>query len=174
MSIKDSEEITRLFEEGRILQMVEYLKQNPDKVSNQMKEMIEDDYEFYKYGQSKIYKHPKTYNEIYKDKARGYTVRLNNDSQKGFLGYHATFNGKTVKYGSDEAGSIYFGNSGVENLIPYIMELDQMGSWTPHFRYVKQTKPINMTRMLIESIIDMPFPLSNRQSEMIFYIFNNI
>ena len=49
-----------------------------------------------------------------------------------------------------------------------------MGSWTPHFRYVKQTKPINMTRMLIESIIDMPFPLSNRQSEMIFYIFNNI
>ena len=28
--------------------------------------------------------------------------------------------------------------------------------------------------MLTESIIDMPFSLSNRQSEMIFYIFNNI
>jgi hypothetical protein len=69
---------------------------------------------------------------------------------------------------------VVFGNSGVENVIPWIMDLDKMGNWSTHFRYVKQMVNINTVRMLINSIIDMPFPLFNRELEMVFYVFNNI
>ena len=43
MPTKDSQEILRLYECGKILQMNEYLKQNPDKVSDEMKEIIKEE-----------------------------------------------------------------------------------------------------------------------------------
>jgi hypothetical protein len=63
------------------------------------------------------------------DAKRGCTVRVNLDSEKNFLGYHTTVKIKCNPYGQQKPGSIHFGNSGVENIIPFLMEVDQMGEW---------------------------------------------
>ena len=47
---KDSVEITRLYECGKILQMKDYLEKHPDQVSDEMKEIILDDFKFYEFG----------------------------------------------------------------------------------------------------------------------------
>ena len=55
-----------------------------------------------------------------------------------------------------------FGNSGVENIIPYLLEVDLIGTWAPYLTYVKKVKQINSTRFLLEEKYDLPFPLSTR------------
>lgn len=73
-----------------------------------------------------------------------------------------------------EPNKMTFGNSGVENIIPYLLEVDLIGTWAPYLNYVKKIKQINATRMLVEEKYDLPFPLSTRQGDMYFQFFNNI
>tara|TARA_B110000285_G_C15017313_1_gene559720 strand:+ start:434 stop:667 length:234 start_codon:yes stop_codon:yes gene_type:complete len=77
------------------------------------------------------------------------------------MGFHCTFeNFKTLKTG--EKDKMTFGNSGVENIIPYLLETDLIGTWAPYLNYVKKVKNINSTRSLVEEKYDLPFPLSTR------------
>jgi len=77
------------------------------------------------------------------------------------MGFHCSFsNFKTLKAG--EKNKMTFGNSGVENIIPYLLEVDLIGTWAPYLNYVKKIKQINSTRMLVEEKYDLPFPLSTR------------
>jgi hypothetical protein len=77
------------------------------------------------------------------------------------MGFHCTFeNFKTLKTG--EKNKMTFGNSGVENIIPYLLEVDLIGTWAPYLNYVKKVKNINSTRSLVEEKYDLPFPLSTR------------
>ena len=77
------------------------------------------------------------------------------------MGFHCTFeNFKTLKTG--EKNKMTFGNSGVENIIPYLLEVDLIGTWAPYLNYVKKEKNINSTRSLVEEKYDLPFPLSTR------------
>jgi len=77
------------------------------------------------------------------------------------MGFHCSFsNFKTLPHGENK--KMTFGNSGVENIIPYLLEVDLIGTWAPYLNYVKKIKQINSTRMLVEEKYDLPFPLSTR------------
>ena len=54
------------------------------------------------------------------------------------MGFHCTFDKfKTLK--ANEKGKLTFGNSGVQNIIPYLLEVDLIGEWAPYLSYVKKT-----------------------------------
>jgi hypothetical protein len=89
------------------------------------------------------------------------------------MGFHCSFKDfKTLKAG--EKSKMIFGNSGVENIIPYLLEVDLIGTWAPYLNYVKKIQMINSSRFLVEEKYDLPFPLSTRQGDMYFQFFNNI
>ena len=127
--------------------------------------MILEEIKFYEYGQSKIHKNKSTYTEIYNDKKTEMVMRRNTDNKGNFIGYHSNWvlNGLESK-----SGKLIFGNGGAENILPLVLDIEQYGNWTSHFRWVKITKKINKSRILIESVIDMPFPLAARHSHMYF------
>ncbi len=53
------------------------------------------------------------------------------------MGFHCSFKDfKTLKAG--EKSKMTFGNSGVENIIPYLLEVDLIGTWAPYLNYVKK------------------------------------
>lgn len=65
-------------------------------------------------------------------------IGLNTDAPKNYIGGHLIFdNFKTCNFGDKKYGSLFFGNSGIQNVIPYLLEVDLIGNWIPQFRYVK-------------------------------------
>ena len=55
------------------------------------------------------------------------------------MGFHCSFdNFKTLKV-QDKGSKLTFGNSGVQNIIPYLLEVDLIGTWAPYLSYVKKT-----------------------------------
>ena len=128
--MSNSPEILELYENGKILQMKKYLNDNPEKVSPQLKQIIKEEIRYYELGQAKVNKSSKTYTGIYDDKNVKFQIRRNTDNKKGFLGYHSELILDTLPYGSKSDGKLVFGNSGIENIIPYVFEIDLIASWT--------------------------------------------
>mgnify|MGYP000945100731 FL=1 len=55
------------------------------------------------------------------------------------MGFHCTFTDfKTLP--AFDTNKMTFGNSGVENIIPYLLEVDLIGTWAPYLNYVKKIK----------------------------------
>ena len=95
-------------------------------------------------------------------------MSTNTDNLPGFLGGHITFKSfKADEYRKDgrkarDSNSLYYGRSGVENLIPFVLETDCIESWAPAFKSVEMTKKLSSTRFLVDGTYDLPFPMSVR------------
>ena len=102
-----------------------------------MKKIIQEEMKYYEQGLARMSGGAKTYKELYSDKAKEYAVRRNTDLKKGFLGYHSELEYDMLKYGkSTGEKKLVFGNSGIENIIPYVFEVDLIATWTSHFKTV--------------------------------------
>ena len=69
---------------------------------------------------------------------------------------------------------MHYGNSGIENVLPYLLEVDLIANWIPQFKKVTQTYRVDSTRRFLDAQCDMPFPLSVRQSSVYVQAFNNL
>ena len=98
------------------------------------------------------------------------------DNKSGFMGYKIVFdNMKLPKYGVPAIGSqLFFGNSGIDNMIPYLIEGDHFNTWATYLVRTKVTKKIDSTRFIISERYELPFPLSNRETECYMQVFNNL
>ena len=86
---------------------------------------------------TKISKPESSLKQYYENADTGVKISINKDNKRGFMGFHCTFtNFKTLKPG--EKNKMTFGNSGVENIIPYLLEVDLIGTWAPYLNYVKK------------------------------------
>lgn len=171
----DSQEILTLFDHGKILQMEAYLKEHPDKVSKQMAKKIQDELVFFKqHVMKRINKPDKDFSPYFEDELVKLSMPLDNKS--GFMGYKIILkNFKVPEYGAPaKDGQLLFGNSGIENMIPYFIEGDLYSNWTVYLTKTKITKRIDSTRFFIREGYEMPFPLSNRETEAYVQIFNNL
>lgn len=88
-----------------------------------------------------INKKKETLKTYYDDPKLGVTISINKDNKDNFMGFHCQFKKfKTLKYGSKTKNKLTFGNSGIENFIPYMMEVDLIGTWAPYLKFVKTVK----------------------------------
>ena len=86
---------------------------------------------------TKISKPESSLKQYYENADTGVKISINKDNKRGFMGFHCTFtNFKTLKPG--EKNKMTFGNSGVENIIPYLLEVDLIGTWAPYLNYFKK------------------------------------
>ena len=99
------------------------MKQNPDKVSAELTQMIKEEIKYFEYGQSKINKSKSTYTEILDDKKAKMTVRRNTDNKGNFIGYHSDWVFEAPKYG-EKSKQMTYGNSGIENSLPLVLDVE--------------------------------------------------
>ena len=65
-------------------------------------------------------------------------------------------------------GLKYFKNSGIMNLIPYLLELNLMETWMTQIKKTTVRKQVDATRCILHEVWDFPFPLSKREGNMYF------
>ena len=68
-------------------------------------------------------------------------------------------NFKLPLYGTKSKSALHFGNNGVENIIPVVLESQLASTWAPYMIESKTNKQLSSTRYLNEYKYDLPFPL---------------
>ena len=148
-----------------------------------MEKMILDEYAFYKMGQKLLDKDKQEMNLFYNDKKNfDMSIYTMKENLPGHLSWYfqmeklklAEYKDGCVGAENNSKQSKYYKNSGIMNLIPYLLELNLMNTWNSQIKKVTVTKQLSSTRSFLHEIWDFPFPLQKREGNMYFQLFNNI
>ena len=96
----------------------------------------------------------------------------------GYLG--GLVNGNTIKlapYGTsinERKGAVYYGKSGIQNLIPILLEPDLVKSLIPYVNSLDIMERIGSTRLFADEKFDLIYPFSARRSYMYVQIINSL
>ena len=70
--------------------------------------------------------------------------------------------------------AIKYGQTQLENVLPFILEIDHYNMWCPYLTKCTVERQLGPARFLVEETYDLPFPLSRRKGRMYLQFYNNI
>lgn len=118
---------------------------------------------------------------FYNDKKfNNLSIYLPNNVDPGHMGWYFHLDKLKIAEYTDRYPSAlsksgkHFKNSGVMNLIPYLLELNLMNTWCSQIKKTHVRKQLDSTRSIVHEVWDLPFPLSQREGNMYFQYINLI
>lgn len=103
--------------------MVRFAEEYPDKISDEMKIKIGEEYKLYQEGIARLNIDKKKMKNIYDNKARDLAIWVPTDIMSGYMSYYFEMD----KFNMEKYGNIISSNDlqfklGILNLIPYVLE----------------------------------------------------
>ena len=103
-----------------------------------MKQRINEELDYFNESSQRLFKDPSTLELIYSDEAKAQSVQRNLDNKDGYLGYVCIK--KDFKLISPGGKGLFYGQTGVENVIPLFLEADLCSTWAPYLKRMTLNK----------------------------------
>jgi len=140
--------------------------------------MFDEEIEYFEIGQKILNEPGPSWVESYNNPKNGVSVSIDAQEVPGYMsGRHTFKNIKLHEYtvgGVKDSNSLYYENSGVENLIPYMVQTELVNNWTSGLKSVKINRRIGHSRVLVTQHYAMPYPLNDRYCELTCQLINNL